>query len=152
MNGTIGAWVGKLAVSVVAEKKLASRAAASMGKDKIGGIGDDAEDHVAGVKTEGCIRMSGQVVEKHVACFGGFFSWTGLAVRDFVQGNKDCLIDRTAVVEEEARDGLDTFDAGLVEQGREIGVGELDFAAIDRSGPEVGGMLGTGGLSVAEFG
>ena len=36
---------------------------------------------------------------------------------------------------------LDTLDASFIEERGEVGVGKLDFLAIDRSGPAVRGML-----------
>jgi hypothetical protein len=56
---------------------------------RIGSIGADSKDHVAGVITDSGIGMRGEIVKEHVAGLLGMFGWRGLTVGDFVEGNND---------------------------------------------------------------
>ena len=66
---------------------MAGSTTAGIRENKIGGIGTDSENHVAGVIADGGIRMCGEVVEEHVTGLLGMFSRRGLTVRDFIEGN-----------------------------------------------------------------
>ncbi len=69
MNSTIGLGIRRGGDGTVeaSQEKMSGCSAASIGKDEIGGIGADGEDHVACVVPDRGIGMSGKVVEKHVA-------------------------------------------------------------------------------------
>ena len=87
---------------MIGEKKQAGGAAASIGEDKIGSVGDDPENHVTCAVTNRGVRVSGKIVEEHVASLFSFLSWPGLIVGDFVERNNDGGINGATVVEEGA--------------------------------------------------
>lgn len=129
---------------------MAGRAAASIGKDKVGRIGADGKDHVAGVETNFGIGMGGEVVEKHVAGSSGVFGRSSLIVRNFVESGDDRGVTTARVVKKQTRNLLDTLDTKFIEERRQIGVGKLDFLAVDGSGPEMGGMLRAAGCRMTQ--
>ena len=51
----------------VTEDADASTTAASVGEHEIGGVSNDTEDHVAGVETNGGIRMGCKIIEQMIA-------------------------------------------------------------------------------------
>ena len=66
----------------ITEKVDASTAAASIGKYKISSIGYYTEDHVAGIITDGGVRMCGKIIEKHITSFAGEDSGLCLIIGD----------------------------------------------------------------------
>lgn len=117
VNSTIGFGVRWRAggTGKVCKKEMTGGAAASIRKGKIGSVRADGEDHVTGAIPNGSIRMRGKVVKKHVAGLFGLFRGGGLAVGDFVQGNNDCGVTATGIVEKKAGNLLDAVDAEFVE-------------------------------------
>ena len=71
----------------ISQEKMASSTTAGILENKIGGIGTDSEDHVAGVIADGGIRMCGEIVDEHVTGLLSMFGRRGLTVRDFVERN-----------------------------------------------------------------
>ena len=67
---------------MVAEKEEASTVTASLGQDEIGGIRDNAKNHITGVVANDGIGMGGEIIEKVIAGFACDFSWLGLAWLD----------------------------------------------------------------------
>lgn len=98
VDGSVGFGIRWIGSEFVGEKKETSSTAAGVRKNQVGGIGNDAENHVTGVITDGGIRMRGEVVEEHVAGFGSFLRRFGLTVGDLVEGNDDGLIDGATVI------------------------------------------------------
>ncbi len=129
---------------------MTGSAAASVGKYKVGGIGADGENHVAGVIADGGNRMRGEIVEEHVTSLFGMFRRGGLTVGNLVQGNNDSGVTAAGVVEKQTRDLLNAFDAEFVKERRQVGVGKLDFLAIDGSCPAMGRVLRSGRWSVTQ--
>jgi hypothetical protein len=70
-------WTAPLGLGVgrICEKEESGGSAASIGEDEIRGIRDDCEDHIAGMESDGGVRVGGQIVEKHVAGAPVFFQW-----------------------------------------------------------------------------
>jgi hypothetical protein len=132
------------------QEKMTRCTAASVWKHKIGGIGADGENHVAGVITDRGIRMCGEVVQEHVASLLGVLCRGGLAVGDFIEGDDDSGVTATGVVEEQSRDLLNPFDAKFVEERRKVGVGKLDFLTVDRGCPAMGRVLRSGRWNVTQ--
>jgi hypothetical protein len=60
-------------------------------------------------------------------------------------------INSASIVEESARDSLDTLCAFLVKLWTGINVGELHLLAVDRSRPEMRGVLGNLGCGMLKF-
>ena len=129
---------------------MAGRSTACVGEDKVRGVGTDGEDHVAGVVADLGVGMSGQVVEEHVARSLSVLSRGGLGVGDFVESDDDGRIAASGVVKEETGDLLHSFNPGLVEERRKVGIRHLNFLAVDRRGPTVRGMLWFGRCGVAK--
>ena len=129
MNCTVrpGVWRRTGGTGNGCKEKMSSSAAASIGKNKIGGIGGDGKNHVAGIIADGSIGMRGKVVKKHVASLFGFYCRRRLVIGNFVQSNNDGGITTAGIVEEEAGNLLNAFDAKFVEEGRDVVVGELQF-------------------------
>jgi len=75
VDSAIGCWVrrGASVTGKAGQEKVTGSAAASVGKNKVGGVGADCENHVAGVIADGGIRMRGEVVKKHVASLLGVY-------------------------------------------------------------------------------
>ena len=140
VNGTIGLGIRRRAGSggKGGEEKMTRSTAASIRKNKVGGIGGYGKDHVAGIIANGSIGMRGEIIKKHVAGFFGVLGWRGLIIGDFVQRDNDGRVTAAGIVEKETRDLLDTFDTEFIKERRDIIVGKLNLAAIDRSGPAMG--------------
>lgn len=117
MNSAVGLGVRGRAggTGKVGKEKMAGSTAASIGKNKVGGVGADGENHVAGMIADGSIGMSGKIVEKHVAGLFSVFCWRGLVIRNFVQSDNDGGVAAAGVVEKKSGNLLDTFDAEFVE-------------------------------------
>ena len=152
MNGTIGLGIWRRAGSggKGCKEKMAGSTAASIWKDKVGGIGGYGKDHVACIIANGSIGMSGEIVKKHVAGVFCVFGWRRLSIGDFVQRNNDGRVTAAGIVEKEAGDLLDTFDAEFVEERRDIIVGKLNLLAIDGSCPAMGRVLRLSGRGMAQ--
>jgi hypothetical protein len=96
-------------------------------QDEVGGVRTDSKDHVAGMITDFGIAMRGKVVQKHVACGLGVLSRRGLTVGDLIKGDNDGQVAASGIIEEEAGDLLNPFDAGFVKERRQVGVRQLIF-------------------------
>ena len=129
---------------------MAGRSTACVGEDKVRGVGADGEDHVAGVVADLGVGMSGEVVEEHVACGFSVLGRGGLGVGDFVESDDDGGITAAGVIEEETGDLLHSFDPGLVEERRKVGIRQLNFLPVYRCGPTVRRMLWFGRCGVAK--
>jgi hypothetical protein len=141
VGGPVGCWSWFVGGGLVGQKEESSCSAASVGKYQVGSVGDDAEDHVAGVITDDGVGVRGKIIEKHLAGFCSFLGWSGLAVRDLVECNDDGLVYCPAIIQEDARDLLDAFDAEFVKERCDVVVGKLYFLTVDGSGPEMRRML-----------
>ena len=152
MDGTIGLWIRRRAGSggKGCKEKMACSTAASIRKDKVGGIGGYSKDHVAGIIANGSIGMRGEIVKKHVAGLFGVLGWRCLSIGDFVRRNNDGRVTAAGIGEKEAGDLLDTFDAEFVEERRDIIVGKLNLLAIDGSCPAMGRVLRLGGQGMTQ--
>ena len=93
-----------------------------------------------------------QKIEEHVAGFAGENGGLGLIVGNLVQSDENCGINGASIVEESARDSLDTLCAFLVKLWTGINVGELHLLAVDRSRPEMRGVLGNLGCGIMKLG
>jgi hypothetical protein len=91
MDGTIKLGSGRRAgcTREIGQEEIASSTTTGIWERKIGSIGADSKDHVAGVITDGGIGMRGEIVQEHVAGLSGMFGWRGLTVGDFIEGNND---------------------------------------------------------------
>ena len=67
MERTIGLILGRSGCGAIGESEERGSPTARARENKIGGVRDEAEDHVAGVVANGSIGMSVQVVEELVA-------------------------------------------------------------------------------------
>ena len=75
----------------------------------------------------------------------GHFGGCGLGGAKFSEGDKELVVDCKTVIEEGADDGLDVFEAGVVEFGAGVGrVGELLLGAIVDWGVAKRSVLGFG--------
>ena len=143
VNGAIGGWSrrGTGGTRKSGQEKMTGSTAASVGKDKVCGIGADGKDHVAGMITDGGDGMCGKVVKEHVTGLSSVFRWGSLTVGDLVQGDNDRGVTAARIVEEQAGNLLDALDTEFVKEGRDVSVGKLDFLAVHRGSPEMGRML-----------
>jgi hypothetical protein len=98
------------------------------------------------------MRMSGQIIEEHIAGLAGDNGWLGLVVGDFVQSGENDRVNSACVIKKSSRDGLNTLSVFFIEKRRLIIVGVLYFLAINRASPLLGSMLSGGGLGMFEFG
>ena len=91
MDGTIKLGSGRRAgcTREIGKEEIASSTTTGIWERKIGSIGADSKDHVAGVITDGGIGMRGEIVQEHVAGLSGMFGWRILTVGDFIEGNND---------------------------------------------------------------
>ena len=146
MNGAIGLGVRRRAGGTWkgSEEKMASSTASSIRKNKVGGIGADSKNHVAGMVADGSIRMRGEIVEQHIAGLFGVFGGRSLVAGDFVQRNNHSGVTAAGIVEKEAGNLLDTFDAEFVEEGRDVSGSKLCGLTVDWSRPAMRGMLRSG--------
>eukprot|EP00957_Ditylum_brightwellii_P146373 11144800-Ditylum_brightwellii.AAC.1 len=78
--------------------KIAGNAAFCAIDDKIGGIGVNAQLHVASKKAEHCIWIYCQVIHQHGALLSCVDCWLCLVCGDFVVGGEDSAIDGSAVI------------------------------------------------------
>ena len=129
---------------------MASSTAASIRKNKVGGIGANGKNHVAGILADGSIGMSEKIIKKHVAGLFGVFGWRGLVIGDFVQRNNDGGFTAAGIVEKESGNLLDSFDTEFIEEMRDFSGGELDFLAVDGSRPAMWGMLRLSGRGMLQ--
>ena len=120
---------------------MASSTAASIGKDKISGIGANGKDHIAGMIANGSIGMRGEIIEQHIAGELGLLGGRGLVVGDFVQGDDNGGVTTARVVEKETGDLLNSFDTEFIEKRGDVGCGELRFLTVDWSCPAMWSML-----------
>ena len=67
-----------------------------------------------------------------------------MAVGDFVQRNNDSGVTAAGIVEKEAGNLLDSFDAEFVKEGRDVSGSKLCLLTVDRSCPAMRGMLRSG--------
>ena len=84
-------------------------AAASFGLHKVGGVGRDIEDHVAGVEVNDGVGICVEVFHEPFCLFHGVCGSFGLLGYYLVEGDKDAGID-LAIEDEGAIDGLDVGD------------------------------------------
>jgi hypothetical protein len=87
------------------------------------------------VITDVGIGMCGEIVKEHVAGLLGMIDWRGLTVGDFVEPNNNSEITAPWRIKDDTRDLLDTLDTKVVEERREIRVGQFNFLAIHRGSP-----------------
>ena len=134
------------------EEEVAGDAAASVAFREVGSVGMNVEDHAGAVVADDSIGVSGEVVEETgdlaVSVLGGL----GLFCGDGTDGDESSGVNGTGVEEGGASDGLDSVDAGFVEEGRIVGGGsELGAAAVHGFLPVVRCVLGTIGWGVLEL-
>ena len=110
------------------------------------------QDHVFGGVANGCIRVSGKIVEQYQGFVVCFFGALGLGCSDGTKGNEHGDVDSDRIVEEISVDLLYKVD-GLWRKRR--GVIDifyvLDFGAIDRLRPGVGVILSAFGVGMLEL-
>lgn len=63
--------------------KMCGNAALGFGKDEVGGVRCDLQDHVAGMKSDFCIWVGVQVVHKHGGVDGSVSGRLGLVGGEF---------------------------------------------------------------------
>ena len=82
----------------------------------------------------------------------GEFGGCGLGGAKLTEGNKELVVNCATVIEEGADDGLDSFEAGVVEFGSGVGrVGKLLLGAIVDWGVAKRSVLGFGCKGMAPF-
>ena len=105
----------------------------AFGRTRVRCIRHNMENHAAGIKTNDGVGVSSKIVEEMVrglACNNSRFC---LIVEKLVKSGKNGGIECTSIVEESTRDALDAQRADFVKQGRLIGGGILNFAAVNGS-------------------
>ena len=131
---------------------MSTRATEGFRIGEVQGVTVDVQDYVAGTVANGCIQVTGGIVEKpqgFVVCFVGAL---GLGCSDGTDGGEHGDVDGDHIVEEipnnilEKSDGLWRKRGGVVKIFR-----VLDFGAIDRLRPGVGGILSVFGVEILEL-
>ena len=121
---------------------MSARATAGFRIGEVQGVTVDVQDCVAGTVANGCIQVTGGIVEKpqgFVVCFVGAL---GLGCSNGIEGSEHGDVDGNCIVEESPNDLLDKMDSlwrkrvGIVKSFRVLG-----FGTIDGLRPGVGGIL-----------
>lgn len=137
---------------MIAQEIVASVAAASIGKDKVGGIRVDMQDHVAGMIPKDGGGVGGRIVQQHLASAHSFLGGGGLGTTNLVDGCEHRGVNSARVVKERSNAGLHVEFTGAIELGGFIDGGQLEFLAIGWLGPLVRCMLGLFGEGMLETG
>jgi hypothetical protein len=90
------------------------------GFGQIGSVDVNVKDHVTGVDSDGCVRVSGGVVEELMGGASGLFGGVGLGGGDGAEGSAHGGVDGTGVIQEDAHDLLDAIRSVLGERGKVV--------------------------------
>ena len=75
------------------------------------------EDHATGVEADGSIWVGGGIIQEFGACCCRMFGAAGLGRGDVVQCHQHGVVDGSSIVEEDADNLLDAFNALFGERG-----------------------------------
>ena len=122
---------------------IASCAGSCFGSGKVGGVGVDVEDHVAGDESDDGIGMGCAVVEELRESCHGSLGAVGLLGGKRADGGEEGRIDGSGVEEEGSEDFLHAFGVFGVKGGRGVGSrGVLRFGSVVGLLPGVRSVLG----------
>ena len=134
------------------DKVVSARAAAGFRLREVRGVTLDVQDHAVGGVANGCVRASGGIFDQlqgFVVCFVGALE---LGCSCGTMGGKHGDVYNNHTVEEIPGNLLDKADSLWQKRGKvfEI-VRVLDFGAIDRLRPGIGGILSEFGVGMLEL-